>query len=69
MFPKNEGTFDRDIRLALGLLLMIPAVFLLSGIFQIIVSILAVILIATAAMGFCPLYIVLGVKTNKGETK
>ncbi|NNJ11861.1 DUF2892 domain-containing protein [Chloroflexales bacterium ZM16-3] len=69
MFPKNEGTLDRDIRLVLGVLLMIPAVFILTGIFQIIVAVLAVVLFATAAMGFCPLYTVLGIKTNKDEAK
>jgi hypothetical protein len=67
MLPKNEGVLDRDIRLALGLLLMIPSVFMLTGIVQIIVGVLAVILILTAATGFCPLYMVLGVKTNKAK--
>ncbi len=69
MFPQNEGTLDRDIRLAVGLLLMIPSVFMLTGIFQIVAAALAVVLIVTAAMGFCPLYTVLGIKTNKGEAK
>ncbi|MBX0328314.1 DUF2892 domain-containing protein [Oscillochloris sp. ZM17-4] len=67
MLPKNTGTLDRDLRLVLGVLMMIPAVFMLTGIFQIIVGLLAVVLFATAAMGFCPLYSVLGIKTNKGE--
>lgn len=67
MFPKNEGSLDRDIRLVLGVLLMIPAVFMLHGIFQIVVAVLAVVMFATAAMGFCPLYSVIGIKTNKGE--
>jgi hypothetical protein len=69
MLSKNEGTLDRDIRLALGFLFMIPAMFILSGIFQIIAGLLAVVMFATAATGFCPLYAVLGVKTNRGEAK
>jgi hypothetical protein len=69
MLPKNVGTLDRDIRLVLGVLLMIPALFILSGIYQIIAGLLAVVLFATAATGFCPLYTVLGIKTNKGEAK
>jgi hypothetical protein len=69
MFPKNTGTLDRDIRLALGVLLMIPAMFILTGIFQIIVGLLAVAMFATAATGSCPIYAVAGIKTNKGEAK
>lgn len=69
MLPKNEGSLDRDIRLVLGILLMIPAVFMLQGIFQIIVALFAVVMFATAASGFCPLYTILGVKTNKGESQ
>ncbi|NTV63358.1 MAG: DUF2892 domain-containing protein [Oscillochloris sp.] len=67
MFPKNEGSFDRDIRLAVGLLLMIPAVFLLHGMVQIMVAVVSVVMITTAALGFCPLYSIIGIKTNKGE--
>jgi hypothetical protein len=67
MFAKNEGTLDRDIRLVVGLLMMIPAIFILTGIVQIIVGLVAVGLFATAAIGFCPLYSVLGIRTNKGE--
>jgi hypothetical protein len=67
MLPKNEGVLDRDIRLALGLLLMIPPVFMLTGIVQIVIGVLAVVLIVTAATGFCPLYGVLGVNTNKAK--
>jgi hypothetical protein len=67
MLPKNEGVLDRDIRLAVGLLLLIPSVFILSGILQIVAGVLAVSLIITAAVGLCPLYMVLGVKTNKAD--
>ncbi len=69
MFPKNEGTLDRDLRLAIGLLLLIPSVFILHGVIQIVAAVLAVVLIVTAAVGFCPIYTVLGIKTNKGEAK
>ncbi|MEI7769892.1 MAG: DUF2892 domain-containing protein [Chloroflexales bacterium] len=68
MLPKNEGTLDRDIRLALAFLFMIPAMFILSGIFQIVAAVLALVMFVTAATGFCPIYAVLGIKTNKGET-
>jgi hypothetical protein len=69
MLPKNEGTLDRDLRLALGFLFMIPAMFILGGLLQIVAGLLAVVMFATAATGFCPVYAVIGVKTNKGEAK
>jgi hypothetical protein len=69
MFTRNEGVLDRDIRLALGLLLMIPSVFMFSGILQIVGLVLTVVLMVTAATGTCLFYSVLGINTNKSENQ
>ena len=65
MFPQNVSTRDRDIRLAAAAALMITAIFLLQGVFAIIAGAVALILFGTAALGFCPLYTVLGVKPHE----
>lgn len=64
MFPTNEGSLDRDVRIALGVMFAVVATFFLGGIWQIIAGVLAVILLATAALGFCPLYVILGINTT-----
>ncbi|MCU0490631.1 MAG: DUF2892 domain-containing protein [Chloroflexaceae bacterium] len=63
MFSHNEGTLDRDIRLVLGILFGIVAIFFVTGIPQLVASILAIVLFATAAVGFCPLYYLMGLST------
>lgn len=65
MFPQNEGTLDRLIRLALGLGMGAIAFTLLAGIWQIVAVVVAAILLVTAATGFCPLYALLHISTKR----
>jgi hypothetical protein len=62
---RNEGPWDRIIRLVLGIAALIGAGAIgfstLGGIIAIVV---AAILIGTAAVGFCPLYALFNVRTN-----
>ena len=60
----NEGTLDRTVRAIAGVLLV--AAWLLgwlSGTFAVVLGIVGVVLLLTAAVGFCPLYRVLGMNT------
>jgi Protein of unknown function (DUF2892) len=70
MFRQNEGTLDRDIRLVLAALFGLIALFApFGGLWQIIPAVLAVVMIVTAAIGFCPLYAIFGLNTCGLDTK
>ena len=62
---KNVGNTDRIVRAVVGVVLILLAIFMLTGALQIIVGILAVVMFVTAAMNFCPLYTLLKMNTNK----
>lgn len=67
VLPVNESVTDRDIRLGVGLLMFLFGFFGATGMWQIILSIVGLVLIVTAATGFCPLYTILRVNTAAGE--
>ncbi len=56
---KNEGIMDRFCRGLIGVLLLIGAFFWLSGLIKILAYIFGIYLAATAAFGFCPIYLFL----------
>ncbi len=62
----NMGMADRAIRATVAVL--IAALYLLgmiSGTVAIVLGVVAAIFVATSAVGFCPLYRVVGLKTLK----
>ncbi|GAB2501281.1 hypothetical protein CATRI_02225 [Corynebacterium atrinae] len=63
----NESGVDRGIRAALAVVALILAFTVLkpSSFLGILLIIVAIILGATAAVGFCPLYRVFGISTCK----
>ena len=63
MFTKNEGPLDRGIRAVVGVLALIAGFAMLSGVWQIVAGVVGLVLLATAAIGICPLYSVLGINT------
>lgn len=65
----NESGVDRGIRAALALVAVILAFTVTkpSSVVGIIVLVVAAILGVTAAVGFCPLYRVLGLSTCKTD--
>lgn len=70
MFRQNAGTGDRDIRIVLAALFGLIALFApFAGPWQIIPAILALIMLVTAAVGFCPIYAVFGLNTCRIKTK
>ena len=64
----NVGTLDRLARFAFGLVLLVvafavPAAEAALGMAWWLLPLVGVVMIGTAAVGFCPLYTVLGIRT------
>ncbi len=59
----NVGNTDRIVRFIVGILLLLWAFLGLSGTGAWIAGIVGVILIATAWIKFCPLYVIFGLST------
>lgn len=64
MFHQNVGPIDRGIRAIAGIVLLVATFVLLSGFWQILAAVVAVILLITAIFGVCPLYSVFGIDTT-----
>jgi hypothetical protein len=63
---KNEGPLDRGIRLAGAVVAVIAAFAAGAGsLLGVVLLVVAAILLGTAAVGFCPLYRLLGVSTYR----
>lgn len=70
MFVANVGTPDRILRLVLGVLLVAsPFLFasVVAGWLAWALPIVGIILAATAFLGFCPIYRVLGLSTRRNR--
>ena len=59
---KNMGTTDRGIRAVLGVVLLV-LFFTLEGSIRYI-GLLGIVMLLTAAVGYCPLYKPLGIRTR-----
>jgi hypothetical protein len=62
----NMGSWDRILRLIVTLvivLLLITGV--LKGALAVILGIVAIIFFITSVVGFCPLYVILGMSTKR----
>jgi len=66
---KNEGIPDRLLRVLAAVILTVTAFFWVGGIWSIVLYVLAVISLFTAATGFCGLYVPLKISTFKPEAK
>ena len=64
---KNAGTIDRIIRIVVAALFVYLAFAVVgaTSVWGIILLILAVVFLFTSLSGFCPLYTLIGVNTNK----
>jgi len=65
MYQKNEGMLDRLIRVALAEIFFLAAWFWFGGLVQILLYILSAMMLITAAIGFCGLYELIRINTNK----
>jgi Protein of unknown function (DUF2892) len=61
----NEGTVDRILRALLGVALLAAGYFMATGTVAIVLYVVGVIVLFTAATGFCLLYKLIGVSTLK----
>lgn len=59
----NEGTTDRIVRLVLAAVLFLLAFTLAGGVWVYVAAGLGVVMLFTAAIGFCPLYALFGIST------
>lgn len=66
---RNEGTADRIVRFILGIVLLAVAWFVLDlgsgNLWGIVAAVVSVVLMGTAAIGFCPAYRIFGIRTCK----
>jgi hypothetical protein len=61
---RNEGTVDRVVRVVLGVVLVAAWAFGgLSGTLAVVLGVIGIVLIGTGAVGFCPIYRLLGMST------
>jgi hypothetical protein len=71
MFKRNEGTLDRIVRVALGIVLLASGLFWLGGLQGSVLGLLAaglgVIGLFTGVTGVCILYIPFGISTLEKE--
>lgn len=65
MFQQNESKMDKKIRLVLGVLVLFLALFVFTGTAQIVALVIGVVAIFTGLTGFCLIYKLFGIKTNK----
>lgn len=63
LFVRNESSLDRIIRAVIGVVALVLAFTTLTGIVQVIALVVGVIMLFTAAVGFCPLYRIFGIST------
>lgn len=61
----NESNLDRIIRAVVGVVLLYLGFAILSGTVAFVADVVGVILLATAAIGFCPLYALFKLSTLK----
>lgn len=67
-FPKNESTLDRIIRVIAAIALVgLNLAGILGGPVAIVAWVVAGVLLVTGAVGFCPLYALLRIRTNAAE--
>jgi hypothetical protein len=65
---KNLGTIDKAIRMLVAVVVVVLYfTHVISGTLAIILLILAGILVVTSLLGFCPLYLPLGLSTRVKE--
>ena len=60
---RNVGTIDRIVRLVLSILFIVANITgWLTGIVGLVLAVLAGMLLSSVLSGYCPLYVMLGIK-------
>lgn len=61
---KNAGTIDRVVRVVIGIVLLYAvATGMVTGIVMYVAGLLGLMMLATAALAYCPLYPVMKINT------
>lgn len=63
----NESVLDRGIRVAIGVAMLIIGFGVVGGTAGTVIGIASVIPLLTGTVGFCPIYRVLGIRTNNSS--
>ena len=67
---KNESNLDRMIRVAVAVIAIVAGVAVgSSSLLGIVLFVVAAVMLVTAAVGFCPLYRLMGIRTDHGTSK
>ena len=62
---RNESNQDRGIRAVVGIIALLIGLFAVGGFLRALLIIVGLVLVITAAVGFCPLYRLVGINTCK----
>lgn len=62
---QNESEIDRLVRAVGGIILLLVGLSVGQGMWQIVLYILSGVMLVTSFTGFCLLYKILGINTNK----
>ena len=62
---RHESNQDRGIRAVVGIIALLIGLFAVGGFLRALLIIVGLVLVITAAVGFCPLYRLLGINTCK----
>ncbi|MEZ5244144.1 MAG: DUF2892 domain-containing protein [Acidimicrobiales bacterium] len=65
---RNEAGWDRIARIVVGVVLLIVGFGVMGGTGGTIVGVVALVPLLTGLSGWCPLYSLLGVRTDKSRT-
>lgn len=66
----NVGKTDKIVRLSIAMLIaLLYFTHVISGLWAIILGVLAAIFIATSFAGYCPLYLPFGINTSRESNK
>lgn len=67
---KNMGNLDRVLRLVVAAVVIVLFVqHIIAGTLGIILIVIAGVFVLTSFIGFCPVYVALGINTCKGKAK
>ena len=64
---RNESSTDRIIR-GIAAIVAFVAAYLVGGTWAVVLAIVGIILLATALIGFCPLYLPFGINTCRTKS-
>ncbi len=62
---KNESMVDRVVRLVLAVVFFYLGAMVLVGVLSVVAYVLGFVMLVTAATGFCALYKLFGINTDK----